>query len=106
MGGGPTPVFGVNEQQLIKQSIKAAHLVPADGMGMRKTHREVASYKALVLNRFVLQHHYHQGAVDRQTSVAYMYQEGLEAEMERHYKLDVGTTLGSEVHMRGLGPKA
>jgi hypothetical protein len=35
-----------------------------------------------------------------------MYQEGLEAEMERHYKPDVGTTLGSEVHMRGLGPKA
>ena len=76
-------------------------------MGMRRTHREVASYKAgLVQNRFVLQHHYRQGAVDRQTAVAYMYQEGLEAEMERHYKFDVGTTLGLEVRMRGLGPKA
>jgi hypothetical protein len=42
--------------------------------------------------------------VDRPTTVAYMYQEGLEGEMERHYRLDVGTTLRSEVHTRGLGP--
>ncbi len=87
--------------------MKAAHLVPADGMGMRKTHRGVASYKAaLVLSRFGLQHHCHQGAVDKQTTVAYMCQEGLEAEMERHCKPDVGTTLGSEVHMRALGSMA
>ena len=67
-------------------------------MGMRHP-----SYKAaLVLNRFVLQHHYHQGAVDRQTTVAYMYQEGLEAEVERHYKLDAGTTLGVLSRRRGL----